>query len=390
MVSYTINWCGLKHTHNNKPCEDAVSISNDGRVFCLADGVSSCPNGRQGAEAYTSSVQDWLAKSEVQSGFTKLAAAEIRTFVADKITGIGERLCEKFHSNDPGDFAATLLCAVELSETTMCLIHCGDGMIFALPSGEGARPVILSMPDNSPNGAVFEAGCPEQRKRMRILRVYKEDYAQILLGTDGFTDAYFRYPAFSRMDLLERLFSTQTQADFISMAKEQHQEVADDISCIRIWTTGSPRATMSAEPDVMDEETAADRAERCPEPIQPQEAPQSVRLRTAPEAPGPAIPPSPMGDAPVRRHSKSGAAKKSAAARRARKNLLYRLMAAAAVLAVFGMTVAFIATTLVRLHRLETATRAQAEIISNLDLSGAQRDRNGVPSVVFHTIMPTP
>ena len=390
MVSYTINWCGLKHTHNNKPCEDAVSISNDGRVFCLADGVSSCPNGRQGAEAYTSSVRDWLAKSEVQSGFAKLAAAEIRTFVADKITGIGERLCEKFHSNDPGDFAATLLCAVELSETTMCLIHCGDGMIFALPSGEGARPVILSMPDNSPNGAVFEAGCPEQRKRMRILRVYKEDYAQILLGTDGFTDAYFRYPAFSRMDLLERLFSTQTQADFISMAKEQHQEVADDISCIRIWTTGGPRATMSAEPDVMDEETAVDRTERCPEPVQPQEASQSVRLRTAPNAPGPAIPPSPMGDAPVRRHSKSGAAKKSAAARRARKNLLYRIMAAAAVLAVFGMTFAFIATTLVRLHRLETATRTQADIISNLELPVVQRDLDEVSSVIFHASMPTP
>lgn len=390
MVSYTINWCGLKHTHNNKPCEDAVSISDNGRVFCLADGVSSCPNGRQGAEAYTSSVRDWLAKSEVQNGFAKLAAAEIRTFVADKITGIGERLCEKFHSNDPGDFAATLLCAVELSETTMCLIHCGDGMIFALPNGEGARPVILSMPDNDPNNAVFEAGHPEQRKRMRILRVCKEDYAQILLGTDGFTDAYFRYPVLSRMDLLEQLFSTQTEAEFVSMAKAQHQDIADDISCIRIWTTGGPRATISAEPDVMDEETAADWAERCPEPVQPQEASQPVQLRTAPNAPGPAISPPPMRDAPVRRHSKSGTAKRSAAARRARKDLLYRLMAAAAVLAVFGMTVAFIATTLVRLHRLETATRTQAEIISNLDLSGAQRDRNGVPSVVFHTIMPTP
>ena len=180
---------------------------------------------------------------------------------------------------------------------------------------------------------------------------------------------------FSRMDLLEWLFSTQTEADFISMAKAQHQDIADDISCIRIWTTGGPRATMSEEPDIMDEETAADRAERCPEPIQPQRHPRPVRLRTAPEAPGPAIPPPPMGDAPARRHSKSGAAKQSAAGRRARKNLLYRLMAAAAVLAVFGMTVAFIATTLVRLHRLETATRTQAEIISNLDLSGAQRDR---------------
>lgn len=390
MVSYTINWCGRGHIHNNKPCEDAVSISENGRVFCLADGVSNCSNGKIGAEAYTSSFQAWLAKSEVQSRFVELSASEIRKHVANKISGIRQRLCEEFHSDNPGDFAATLLCAVELNERTLCLIHCGDGMIFALPNGEGARPVILSMPDNAPNGAVYQAGHPDQRKRMRVLRVHKEDYAQILLGTDGFTDAYFRYPVFSRMDLLERLFSTQTEADFISMAKEQHQEVADDISCIRIWTTGGPRATMSAEPDVMDEETAVDRTERCPEPIQPQEAPQPVRLRTAPEAPGPAIPPPPMGDAPARRHSKSGAAKQSAAGRRARKNLLYRLMAAAAVLAVFGMTVAFIATTLVRLHRLETATRTQAEIISNLDLSGAQRDRNGVPSVVFHTIMPTP
>lgn len=390
MVSYTINWCGLKHTHNNKPCEDAVSISDNGRVFCLADGVSSCPNGRQGAEAYTSSVRDWLAKSEVQSGFAKLAAAEIRTFVADKITGIGERLCEKFHSNDPGDFAATLLCAVELNERTLCLIHCGDGMIFALPNGEGARPVILSMPDNAPNGAVYQAGHPDQRKRMRVLRVHKEDYAQILLGTDGFTDAYFRYPVFSRMDLLEQLFSTKTEAAFVSMAKEQHQKVADDISCIRIWTTGGPRATMSAEPDVMDEETAADRAERCPEPARHQEASQPVQLRTAPNAPGLAIPPPPMGDAPARRHSKSGAANRSAAARRARKNLLYRLMAAAAVLAVFGMTFAFIATTLVRLHRLETATRTQADIISNLELPVVQRDLDEVSSVVFHASMPTP
>ena len=272
MEHKVINIQGRRHIHDHTPCEDAFSVSDDATVFCLADGVSNSSMGGEGAKCRAAEMQKWLAHAHVKSAFEALSSDSIRAHVYNQLQAIDEMLCATVPGSRPEDFASTLLCAVELNATTMCLIHCGDGVIFGFPNTAQKTPVILSGPDNAAGGAVYYAGHPEQRTRMRVFRICKTDYSTILLGTDGFTDPYFRYPFNADFDLLENLISTNSAESFDALFEEHHKDITDDISCILIETAceagASARIPQAVVRDAPSQETASKPVKRLPK--QPQ------------------------------------------------------------------------------------------------------------------------
>lgn len=234
MEYITLNLQGRSHIHDNRPCEDAIAIDPAG-VFCLADGVSNSAYGGKGAEYRVDRMMRWLSSPKVRVAFAEQSVGSIRAHVCNQLAKIDQALCESVPCSRPEDFASTLLCAVEVSDSTICLLHCGDGVIFGFPNAVQATPVILSGPDNTPSGAVYYAGHPEQRARMRVLRILKEDYSRILLCTDGFSDPYFKFPFDSNLDLLENLVNASSKAEFEEISAEDHANISDDISCIMIY-----------------------------------------------------------------------------------------------------------------------------------------------------------
>lgn len=363
MEHKVINIQGRSHIHAYTPCEDAFSVSNDATVFCLADGVSNSSMGGEGAKYRAAEMQKWLAHAHVKSAFVALSSDSIRAHVYNQLQAIDEMLCASVPGSRPEDFASTLLCAVELNETTMCLIHCGDGVIFGFPNTAQKTPVILSGPDNAAGGAVYYAGHPEQRTRMRVFRICKTDYSTILLGTDGFTDPYFRYPFNADFDLLENLMSTNSAESFDALFEEHHKDITDDISCILI-ETGCEAGASAPIPqavvrDAPSQETASKPVKRLPK--QPQ---NGAAYRS--------------GEIPVRvekRENNSNAnqqpkRQKNPTVRpdtRPRSSLPKRFLATAISLAVLGSLTYFVVSTLVSLNKLKSENAAMADQISILE-----------------------
>lgn len=363
MEHKVINIQGRRHIHDHTPCEDAFSVSDDATVFCLADGVSNSSMGGEGAKCRAAEMQKWLAHAHVKSAFEALSSDSIRAHVYNQLQAINEMLCATVPGSRPEDFASTLLCAVELNATTMCLIHCGDGVIFGFPNTAQKTPVILSGPDNAAGGAVYYAGHPEQRTRMRVFRICKTDYSTILLGTDGFTDPYFRYPFNADFDLLENLISTNSAESFDALFEEHHKDITDDISCILIETAceagASARIPQAVVRDAPSQETASKPVKRLPK--QPQ---NGAAYRS--------------GEIPVRvekRENNSNAnqqpkRQKNPTVRpdtRPRSSLPKRFLAAAISLAVLGSLTYFVVSTLVSLNKLKSENAAMADQISVLE-----------------------
>ena len=363
MEHKVINIQGRSHIHAHTPCEDAFSVSDDATVFCLADGVSNSSMGGEGAKYRAAEMQKWLAHAHVKSAFVALSSDSIRAHVYNQLQAIVEMLCASVPGSRPEDFASTLLCAVELNETTMCLIHCGDGVIFGFPNTAQKTPVILSGPDNAAGGAVYYAGHPEQRTRMRVFRICKTDYSTILLGTDGFTDPYFRYPFNADFDLLENLMSTNSAESFDALFEEHHKDITDDISCILI-ETGCEAGASAPIPqavvrDAPSQETASKPVKRLPK------QPQNGAVYRS-------------GEIPVRvekRENNSNAnqqpkRQKKPTVRpdtRPRSSLPKRFLVTVISLTVLGSLTYFVVSTLVSLNKLKSENAAMADQISVLE-----------------------
>ena len=363
MEHKVINIQGRSHIHAHTPCEDAFSVSDDATVFCLADGVSNSSMGGEGAKYRAAEMQKWLAHAHVKSAFVALSSDSIRAHVYNQLQAIDEMLCASVPGSRPEDFASTLLCAVELNETTMCLIHCGDGVIFGFPNTAQKTPVILSGPDNAAGGAVYYAGHPEQRTRMRVFRICKTDYSTILLGTDGFTDPYFRYPFNADFDLLENLMSTNSAESFDALFEEHHKDITDDISCILI-ETGCEAGASAPIPqavvrDAPSQETASKPVKRLPK------QPQNGAVYRS-------------GEIPVRvekRENNSNAnqqpkRQKKPTVRpdtRPRSSLPKRFLVTVISLTVLGSLTYFVVSTLVSLNKLKSENAAMADQISVLE-----------------------
>lgn len=383
MKYLTLNLQGRAHRYDRRPCEDAISISADATVFCLADGVSHSSRSREGAQFRTEKIQKWLANPRVKAAFATLPASDIRKHVCRQLNALDSALCSRIPGSSPEDFASTLLCAVELDASTICLIHCGDGMIFGFPNTAQKTPVILSMPDNAAGGAVYYAGHPEQRSRMRVLRIRKDEYSCILLGTDGFTNPYFRYPFNSYLDLLEKLIAAESAEEFRKLSEEQHKQISDDISCIWIDTGFAAEASVPEEeapyqavPPRREYRTHGRSSSEQSEgstlphigelPVRLGE-PESAQVYAPLQEPTAGM--EQEGQQPAHQPAAKGVSKpkKVPAEHPVRRHLLKRILAAIIALALLGSATVFVISTLFSLNRLNAENAAMSQQISILE-----------------------
>ena len=383
MKYLTLNLQGRAHRYDRRPCEDAISISADATVFCLADGVSHSSRSREGAQFRTEKIQKWLANPRVKAAFATLPASDIRKHVCRQLNALDSALCSRIPGSSPEDFASTLLCAVELDASTICLIHCGDGMIFGFPNTAQKTPVILSMPDNAAGGAVYYAGHPEQRSRMRVFRIRKDEYSCILLGTDGFTNPYFRYPFNSYLDLLEKLIAAESAEEFRKLSEEQHKQISDDISCIWIDTGFAAEASVPEEeapyqavPPRREYRThGRSSSEQSEGSTWPHIGELPVRLGEPESAQvyapvqGPTAGMEQEGQQPAHQPAAKGVSKpkKVPAEHPVRRHLLKRILAAIIALALLGSATVFVISTLVSLNRLNAENAAMSQQRSILE-----------------------
>lgn len=234
-----INQKGI--SHKNGECEDAMYISQDKTIFCLADGVSNSKYGGHGAKRIVNICGKKFSDPNAKDLFKYGSVEEIRNAVCDTIDAILSNLCKKVDEKDKEVFASTFLALIKTDENNITLLHAGDGAIFAKPKTEQTYfATVLSYPDNTPDGKVYSVGHPEQRYRMRVLRFRADDYESIMLCTDGFSEAYL-VPSFQayNIDTITKAFEVKSDKELEALVRNEHigeRNITDDISCILCFT----------------------------------------------------------------------------------------------------------------------------------------------------------
>lgn len=233
MKYISINQTGSGH----KNCEDAIYISEDETVFCLADGVSCSHFGREGARAVVTKIGRKMRSSEYKSLLLNGSVQEIRAAVCNDVQALLKELCVKYEVTDTKLFASTFIALVKLDKENIVLIHAGDGAIIGQPNTtQHYSATILSYPDNTPDGKVYCVGDSLQLERMRIIHVRASNYKKLILATDGFTDAYIipSFQSFS-VDSLIDVFKVNSSNKLKELVQRDHifeKNITDDISCI--------------------------------------------------------------------------------------------------------------------------------------------------------------
>lgn len=232
---FSVNLTGKNHRADHRECEDALYISPDERVVVVCDGVSNSKYGGSGAHV----LADKLGKrlSEVKPSFFEDNSLEsIRNetyyYIKEKI----QDLANRHPGSKLDDFASTLLAYVKVNDKCACIIHCGDGCIFAKPKCSPKDfSIVLSSPDQDGHGNVFAACDEEQLQRMRVMRIRLDDYEGIALCTDGFSEPFLRRgeDVFSISES-SVVFQAQSNGDLLNIVTQYHKRVGDDITCALI------------------------------------------------------------------------------------------------------------------------------------------------------------
>lgn len=235
MKEIIINKTGKTHIRDRKACEDAYFAESHNGVYVLADGVSSVEYGGVGAKTLCNTLGETLCCSEWKRMLADRPVQEVRENVCHVIDHVLSNLSNKYGTGKDA-FASTLLAFVRTGSTA-CLLHAGDGCIFGLPAtGLNVKASVLSYPDNDDAGGVYQAGHPEQKQRMRVIRINLSDFSQILLATDGFSNAYLM-EEFQGLDCkaLEAVFKVESSDEMEALIQRRHIEerrIGDDISCV--------------------------------------------------------------------------------------------------------------------------------------------------------------
>lgn len=223
--------------HKNGKCEDAFFISADETVFCLADGVSNSRYGAAGANHIVNACGKAFLSPDFKDLLKNESVEVVRNSVCNIIDNALTKLCKKANERDKEAFASTFLAFIKTDENDVTLIHAGDGAIFGKPKTDQMYfATVLSYPDNTPDGKVYSAGHPEQRNRMRVIRIKPDDYDSIMLCTDGFSEAYL-VPSFQayNIDAITEAFKVRSEAELAELVHREHiceRDISDDISCI--------------------------------------------------------------------------------------------------------------------------------------------------------------
>ena len=237
-----INQTGKAHRIDGRSCEDALFVSEAPFVCCLADGVSNSTYGGLGAKHLVDSIGHYLTRENVLSRFSEMDAQSVRQDFVSMISQVTNYLCQHHPNSKPNDFAATFM-ACFIYQDTLTIVHAGDGAIFALHNTKKeVDPVILSYPDDNQFDQVYHAAHKDTISRLRVLRLRLSDLKGLILGTDGFTNAYLNpsYQGFDSESLLEA-FDVRSNQELTDLVKNVHireHQITDDISAIVVRFQG--------------------------------------------------------------------------------------------------------------------------------------------------------
>ncbi|MBO6046472.1 MAG: protein phosphatase 2C domain-containing protein [Erysipelotrichaceae bacterium] len=242
----SINLTGTAHAIDHKDCEDALFIHDQPVVCCVADGVSHSMYGGVGAQALVQGMGKYLIRNGVITHYNSMTCEEIRDDFAEKFRQLIARLIKQEPSATENDFSSTFL-ACFYEGNVLTIIHAGDGAVIGLPHTDAmVAPVILSYPDNNAQDQVYQAAHRETSKRMRVIRVNKDDFSAICLGTDGFTNAYLE-PSYQGYDpnSMKEVFTADDQ-ELKSIVDNNHLRehmITDDITAVIIHLHTVPELT---------------------------------------------------------------------------------------------------------------------------------------------------
>lgn len=231
-----INQTGKAHRIDGMACEDALFVNTSPFVCCLADGVSNSTYGGLGAKQLVDSIGSYLIRDQVVAHYAQMDAQSIRQDFVDMISQVTAHLCQQYPHAKPNDFASTFMACFSY-QNVLTIIHAGDGAIFALHNTKkDVDPVILSYPDDNQFDQVYHAAHKDTIWRLRVLRVRLSDLKGLILGTDGFTNAYLNpsYQGFDSESLLDA-FDVNSQQELSELVKNVHlreHQITDDISAI--------------------------------------------------------------------------------------------------------------------------------------------------------------
>ena len=229
-----VNKTGKRHIRDHKPCEDSLFLDENNNVAIVCDGVSRALYGGEGSRSISNALGQYLKTPQVKKLLEHASVDEIRKIICNQIEVITRTLCASHSNASKSDFACTLIACVKTSERNITLIHAGDGALFAKPLSSSNSVCILSSPDNSLNGAVYDATHAQQESRMRVIRINPRDFEAIAICTDGFSEFYFNpSEQVCEIDSLSEVFNLNDNSDLEALVNEKHfNNTPDDISCI--------------------------------------------------------------------------------------------------------------------------------------------------------------
>ena len=180
-MTYTFSKTGSHHLERKEGNQDVVTHEENERyaVITLADGVSSCTNGREGAEVAAREMTRLLFhKAEHFMEFPEETIAELSlAHVKWELRKCAEQL-----NVDIDELSSTLCSALYDRKTRkLLLINLGDGLII---TGSKKGCAIPSMPSDSRNGC-YVTTTPEAEKKMKVRKLDAGVYESIYLCSDG-------------------------------------------------------------------------------------------------------------------------------------------------------------------------------------------------------------
>ena len=230
--------------HKNGECEDALFVSQDKTVFCLADGVSNSRYGAVGAKLVVTELGKRFKTLKYKRLLNTGSVEEVRIEICKVIDEVLVLLCKKYNETDKDAFASTFLALVQTDSNNITILHAGDGAVFGQPkTNQKNFATILSYPDNDSDGSVYSAGNSDQVNRMRVIRLKTDDYNSLMLCTDGFSEAYL-VPSFQayNVDSITKAFEAKSNEELQRLVYREHiceRGISDDISCVICRTSDS-------------------------------------------------------------------------------------------------------------------------------------------------------
>lgn len=186
---YLFSQKGMYHKQNDEVCGDVVRGLDNGdfAVLVIADGVSTCSFGSEGASIVSSCALEYL-----QYQFERLHTLP-KEWVNFLLKSVLERLSvvAKLHNSSVEEFSSTLLVSV-VDKVRNELYYCniGDGMLLSV---ENEKCPILSMPQ----GDGFFCPVTTTRNVLQVVdsgRKNLDEVSRVVMCTDGaWRKMYNRY-----------------------------------------------------------------------------------------------------------------------------------------------------------------------------------------------------